>query len=592
MNNIKRFGSSHNICILCSERKKLKTITWNDRLNALKTARVYIPSGARICTVHGHVDWNEVSHSAVICEFNARYIEEMVELALSEDEENAEFPDINVESNTGLTLTQFDQLFSCVPSLVATMPSAEQAKRALLMLLMRYRKAASYEYIGTACGISASKASMDIRKARFALTRDVVPNYLGFENLGRGRLLQNTTVLARMLHCDNNADKLITIWDGTYIFVNKSSNYEFQKLTYNAQKSSNFLRPMMCVTTNGYIIDVFGPFEAVKNDAKCMLKILETDLNETEIIRSGDVFLFDRGFRDCLEMIANRGYVAKTPEFVKRNHPTQQLTTEQANRSRLVTKNRFAVEARNGHMKTIFPMFDMQWSTKCVHSLGEDLRIAAALINKFFCKIEADAGEEEAVANAMLARMSLPNVIHPIVQQDMFLGHLEFFEEVDENTFVFPELTKEELSRITLGSYQLRQAKSYACAHKKTRIDFQYLCYRSPDPITRYFFADVIRDKNVLQPVLVSTIMASRFRSRKKHESYILADASKNGPDGIIGYCCQCQHGLRTVGCCSHVATTIFYLGYARHNGGVMNPAGYLDGFFEGDSQSSSGEDD
>jgi hypothetical protein len=29
---------------------------------------------------------------------------------------------------------------------------------------------------------------------------------------------------------------------------------------------------------------------------------------------------------------------------------------------------------------------------------------------------------------------------------------------------------------------------------------------------------------------------------------------------------CRCKNGLRTVDCCSHIASIIYYLGYARHH--------------------------
>lgn len=106
-----------------------------------------------------------------------------------------------------------------------------------------------------------------------------------------------------------------------------------------------------------------------------------------------------------------------------------------------------------------------------------------------------------------------------------------------------------------------------------------------------FFFADLIRENNILQPVVVFTRMASRFQSKKKYDSYILADAGKNGPSAIIGYCCECKHGLRTVGCCSHIATTILYLCYARHHGGIKPVAAHVD-FFDNDWESSSDEDD
>lgn len=32
------------------------------------------------------------------------------------------------------------------------------------------------------------------------------------------------------------------------------------------------------------------------------------------------------------------------------------------------------------------------------------------------------------------------------------------------------------------------------------------------------------------------------------------------------GWYCQCKAGQRTVGCCAHVATVVWYLGWARHH--------------------------
>lgn len=321
-------------------------------MNALKTAKIYIPDGAKLCPAHFEIDsWDAVSSSAVIREYNARQIDDMLDLALSSDIINIESPKIDIESNSGLTNQDFDDLFSHVPSLVTVMKSTKKAKDALLMLLMRFRTAQSYEYIAKCFGVSRGTATNNMEHARIALLESFVPKYLGFENLSRDFLLENGTDSARMLHGDGNPNVLITIFDGTYIFIDKSANYEFQKQTFNGQKKRNFLRPMMCVTANGYIIDVLGPFKASTNDAKCMKAILENNAAVTRMMRPGDVFLLDRGFRDCLEDIENMQYVAKTPEFIRKDHPTQQLSDGQGNRSRLVTKTRFVVEARNGHIK-------------------------------------------------------------------------------------------------------------------------------------------------------------------------------------------------------------------------------------------------
>ena len=37
--------------------------------------------------------------------------------------------------------------------------------------------------------------------------------------------------------------------------------------------------------------------------------------------------------------------------------------------------------------------------------------------------------------------------------------------------------------------------------------------------------------------------------------------------DKIPAWMCSCPCGLRTIGCCAHVASLIWYLAYARHAG-------------------------
>jgi hypothetical protein len=53
---------------------------------------------------------------------------------------------------------------------------------------------------------------------------------------------------------------------------------------------------MVMVTTTGYIIDIFGPFEANKNDATIIHILLED--NEFLNFMSNTVAIVDRGFRD------------------------------------------------------------------------------------------------------------------------------------------------------------------------------------------------------------------------------------------------------------------------------------------------------
>lgn len=176
------------------------------------------------------------------------------------------------------------------------------------------------------------------------------------------------------------------------------------------------------------------------------------DLEVKQELRPGDIFIFDRGFRDCLPYMEANDFVTKTLEFVLKTQPRQQLTTEQANRSRLVTKTRYVVEVQNGHLKTVWPIFAEMWPTIALKHRGEDLRNAAALLNAFFRQIVANKDKEAHVANAMLSKMNIPNIVHAVVQE---FSHedLDAFVLIDENDFAFPRIDEDDLPQITLGSY-------------------------------------------------------------------------------------------------------------------------------------------
>jgi len=75
-------------------------------------------------------------------------------------------------------------------------------------------------------------------------------------------------------------------------------------------------------------------------------------------------------------------------------------------------------------------------------------------------------------------------------------------------------------------------------------------------------FADLIRIKT-----------HSRFRSNKTYTHWVQFQPNGVGPHAIQGWNCTCPVGSRVVGMCSHVAATIWYLGYGRHLGHSVVPA-------------------
>lgn len=61
-----------------------------------------------------------------------------------------------------------------------------------------------------------------------------------------------------------------------------------------------------------------------------------------------------------------------------------------------------------------------------------------------------------------------------------------------------------------------------------------------------------------------------------KYTFWMELDAS-----AVTGWYCKCKPGARVVGVCAHIASTHWYLGYARHNPdisfGVRNQGAYLE---------------
>ncbi|CAB0042484.1 unnamed protein product [Trichogramma brassicae] len=59
----------------------------------------------------------------------------------------------------------------------------------------------------------------------------------------------------------------------------------------------------------------------------------------------------------------------------------QQLTTADANEARLVTKTRWIVESRNGHLKSIFKLLNQVQQIQVLPNIGDFIRIGGAIIN-------------------------------------------------------------------------------------------------------------------------------------------------------------------------------------------------------------------
>ena len=89
----------------------------------------------------------------------------------------------------------------------------------------------------------------------------------------------------------------------------------------------------MIIAPDGYILVVFGPYEAAANYASIMKSILKYHALMRTTFQAGDIFIVDRKFRDVLPFLKNKGFVVHSPAFCE---PGQSLLdTSSVNESRI-----------------------------------------------------------------------------------------------------------------------------------------------------------------------------------------------------------------------------------------------------------------
>ena len=122
-----------------------------------------------------------------------------------------------------------------------------------------------------------------LRQIRVAINKDFVPNFLGAKSRSRGFFLTRNTIASKILYSlDPNA--LFIVADGTYTRLEKSFSNDFQYFSWSQQKYQSLIKPFLICCADGYIIDIYRPFQANQNDAAIFKYILETDTDLKDIL--------------------------------------------------------------------------------------------------------------------------------------------------------------------------------------------------------------------------------------------------------------------------------------------------------------------
>ena len=270
------------------------------------------------------------------------------------------------KNTTGLSKEEFQYLCGELHSLRNTQfRSIPQALAVYLFWLttgLGQKKIATY--FGT---ISQFDVARYLQQIRAGLSEKFVKENLGINHLSRDEWLKNNSKVATDIFCTDE-NQFVIVADGTYCYIQKSSNNYFQRKTYSVQKKRHLVKPFVVTASNGRIIDVYGLFEATKNDSSIFLEILEDQNGLKSLLREGDIVLVDRGFRDSIKKLEDVYKLSpKMPSMLSKNE--KQLTTYEANYSRLITKCRWVVEVTNSFLKYSFPALNQVPNKLLLHTL-------------------------------------------------------------------------------------------------------------------------------------------------------------------------------------------------------------------------------
>ena len=388
----------------------------------------------------------------------------------------------------------------------------------------------------------------------------------------RDQWLTKNTALVNELYDLNN--QLCLIADGTYLYCQKSENNKVQRLLYSGQKKRHLIKPFIVCTANGFIVDAYGPFAATVNDASILSYLLDHS-NLKELLVKNDVIVLDRGFRDVLHTLKSvHGVIPKIPACMFSSlflflimsfhlilqglaNKSVQLTRLQANETRLVTKIRWVIEDVNGVLKQSFRAFDGTIQNKMLTHIMNDLRIACSLVNCFFTRKISDEEDGVQIAYEMKEKVSLKNDLERYLSKKSTTKFLKL-ESDDLNDF--PKMDPNEIrKKITFGWYQINQCLGYIAKHLDEKGDFEFHIEKSTDK------------EGSLK--VVSSKFFSRHSNNYEYSVYVKYMPNAKNSE-YMSWVCSCMSGLRTCGCCSHVASFIYYLSFARFQSDPLKKPG------------------
>lgn len=390
-------------CFICNEEENMPRLSLDARVRVFVNMNIFIPEAARCCLHHlcdngyllealyptllyinrlYHLSGKQLQSFLGSIQTAARAKLERTNLTNLNSLLDEEFKLISP-----VTKQQFQELLTyCDPVPVAN-GNRYVHEKDLLTFLCKLRKGLSDDFLKLIFDYPSRQAvSLAISTVRQSLMIRFVPENIGVASITCEAYINNhVTEFANTLYNPDPANTILIAYiDGTYSYIEKSSNFRVFRQSYSQHKGRHLIKPALIVAPDGYILDIHGPYfsDARNNDAAILRNEFRRDVGALRyFLGEGGIVIVDRGYRDVLPLLDELGIDYRMPALLQRGE--RQFETEVANDSRLVTKTRWIIEARNGHIKSIFKFFRNLISVVHAVNLREFYLITGAIINKY-----------------------------------------------------------------------------------------------------------------------------------------------------------------------------------------------------------------
>lgn len=304
---IKTARSSHRKCFICNRTRDLKKVTSNTIANAYIEQRIYIKSHSRCCSFHLKEDEsikpeyiNSIVTNMTNIDNDTKKLLDAIVSAYRPKSIFDHFKNINTLTDkhckivTGWPKATFIKFSRYITS---NYNNKKRNKYELIALYRFWLRNGTTQQTLTFLkndSVIQRDISRFLDQIRQCIYKDFVPYYLGV-NRNREFFIKQNNETVKTLH-DMKKDELAVFADGSYTRIEKSMNSNFQYKSFSQHKHTQLIKPFLLTCSNGYVIDVYGPFEANLNDEKILRYVLETDLNLKKILLPNKtLFFIDRG---------------------------------------------------------------------------------------------------------------------------------------------------------------------------------------------------------------------------------------------------------------------------------------------------------